>query len=363
MFKNAFKNLGKFSLYIFIPMGIFYLFLIIAVLALLGDVVGGATKAIDDIVKLVNDTAEGTSASVSDFLAYSFDQIDWNGNIFSIIRQVLSDNWLIKTIEGFFESIGVSTAGFESELSGIVARLGDTLNAGFYKAVATCCLGLFLADFVTRFAVRRKTAARGVWKFILAHTVAPLFQSIVIIVFLVLLALIKYYVLLVLIALIALTGTLSIISSWIIHGEGKLKLKEVLTVKNLLKHFAVWGIILAINVVLALLISLISPLVAILIAIPVAIYSFGVCDVNTDAYVLSMLAAKKGGAKSAEWSDFVAPAVEPADVSGETFAAPAENSAVDQKPDGGFDGAPDRENTGDDFDDNPDDDFDGAPDD
>lgn len=296
MIKNAFKNLGKFGLYVFIPMGIFYLFLIIAVLSLIGDIVGGATTAINDIFSLISSTAEESSASVADFLAFSYDKIDWNGNIFSVIKQILSDNWLIETFEGFFESINVSTAGFEGEFNGIVAKLGDVLNAGFYKAISVCCLGLFVADFVTRFAVRRKTAARGVGKFILAHTVAPLIQSIVIIAFLVLLAIIKYYVILVLVALIALTGTLSIISSWIIHGEGKLKLKEVLTVKNLLKHFAVWGLALAINAALALLIALVSPLFAILLAIPVAIYSFNVCDVNTDAYVLSVLAAKNAAA-------------------------------------------------------------------
>ena len=52
---------------------------------------------------------------------------------------------------------------------------------------------------------------------------------------------------------------------------------------------ATLGIILLINIVLAVVLTLINLYFAILVMIPVVIYSINIADVNTDSYVLSLI--------------------------------------------------------------------------
>ena len=114
-------------------------------------------------------------------------------------------------------------------------------------------------------------------------------QILVIILGLFLASLIKYYSVLVVLFLLILLGMLSMFSSWIVHRDENIKLKDVLTFKNVFFQFLAASIILLINVVVIVVLSFINPIFAILVFIPFFIYSLNIIDVNTDAYILSLV--------------------------------------------------------------------------
>lgn len=299
MIKNSLKNFGKNLIYVFIPMGIVYLFLLIAVFSLVGVVFDAAGTAISDMFGLIGSSVEQSEADVADFLAYSFGQINWTGNPFETIITILDTRWISTTVKGFFETLNQTTEGFDEQLNAIVGNFKTALGGGFAVTATLVAVGIACANYATRFAVRNKVAKRNFKQFVVAYTVVPIFQTLLLIACLWLIAKIKLYSLLVFAALVALVGVLSLCTSYIVYRDGKLKFKEVLTFKNVMKHFAVLCIIAAINIALALALWQINKLFAILLMLPVVIYSANIADVNTDSYV-SLLVEKHATAQSAD---------------------------------------------------------------
>lgn len=294
MIKNALKNFFKNIIYVFIPMGIVYLVFLIAFFALVAGVIQFAGTMLHDVMALVQTSSEQSSASVTEFFAYSAEQLKWNGNIWDLFRTIFETNWIQNTVVGFFRTLNESTEGFGEQISEIVGTFRTQTVALVSGVAVLCVLGVIFANFITRVAIRRRTAKRGLKKFILAHTVVPLVQALLLIASAVLFSYIKYYSILAVVLFLLIAIVISLVSSWIVHRDGSVKLKDVITLKNILLHLASVGIILLINVVLAVALFLIDPFFAILILIPFVLYSLNVADVNTDSIVCTLIERKKG---------------------------------------------------------------------
>lgn len=289
MIKNGLKNFYKNLMYVFIPMGIVYLFFILAIFIFFSAFVSDFTKTANNIIALVGTSLEQSSSSIDEMFSYMISQLRWQGSLFGTIKHMIQSGWIKQTIVSFFETLNISSAGFEEQLTILINNFVSGIKAKLAVAITIGGIGLFLANFVTRYAVRRKTAKRGVKKFVIAHTLVPILENIMMLGFLILLAFIKQYSLIAMFFMVIFNAVFSLISSWLIHRDGNLKLKSVLTEKNILKHMATLGIILLINIVLAVVLTLINLYFAILVMIPVVIYSINIADVNTDSYVLSLI--------------------------------------------------------------------------
>ncbi len=292
MYRTAFKNFFKNIVYIFVPMGIVYLFLLIALFALFYAFMGQTGEMLTALAELIKVSTEQSSADVSEFFAYAFEQIQWNGNFFDTLREILDTDWLSTTVRGFFETLNASTEGFDASANAIFSNYSAQISMDLSIAVSIASLGVTLANFMTGWLIRRSAAKRTFKKFIVAHTIVPLVQSAVIIVSTVLLSVIQYYSLLVFAAMVAISCAFSLTSSWLIHGKGKIDIREVLTPKNILQHVGILALSFLIDAVLAVLLFFVSPLLALLLMIPVFIYTFAIVDVNTDSYMLYLVDQK-----------------------------------------------------------------------
>lgn len=291
MIKSTIKNFGKNILYAFIPMGILYLFILIAAFAFVEASVSNISGTLKELSALINASAEESSASVESYLSYAFSQIDWSKDLFGAIKQILDTNWIVNTLKGFFETLNASTEGFEENFTAIVKQFKDKLLLDVGLAVGICALGLILANYATRFTVRRKYAKRNFKKFIIAHTLVPLLQAATIAACLVLFYFIRYYSLIVLFVCGAATGALSIISAYLIHRDGSVKLKEIPIGKGVLQYLAITGIAVAFLVVFAVVTVLINPILGILLTLPLILYTFAVVDGSVEAYVAELVTA------------------------------------------------------------------------
>lgn len=295
MIKNALKNFFKNFVYVFVPMGIVYLVLLIAFFALLGGTVKFAGTMLTELFSLIKTSSEQSSASLNEFFAFSADELTraWNGNLWSFFRTIFETHWLQNTVIGFFRTLGESSEGFEEQTLEIVTLFRNQIVALVSGVASFCVAGIFAANFVTRFMVRRRTAKRGLKKFFIARTVVPVAQVLLLIASGVLFSFIRYYSLLVVIVFVFAMTAIAFVSSWIVHRDKSLKLRDVLTLKNILKHLAAIGLILLFNVALAVLLYLVNPLLAILIMIPVVLYSLNIADINTDAIVCKLIEEKR----------------------------------------------------------------------
>lgn len=298
MYKTAFKNFINNIVYIFVPMGIVYFFLLLALFWLVNALVGCTADMLNSLSEVIRLSSEQSSANVNEFLAYAFGQIDWNGNFFNTLQQILDTNWLSNTVSGFFETLSGSTEGFDEAVQAVLSDYSGAVTAHISIAVSVFSLGVTLANFLTGWLIRRNAAKRTIKKTIIAHTAVPIVHSLVIVGSTILLSFIQYYSLLVLAATIVISCGFSLTASWIIHGKGKIGLKEVLTPKNIIKHVVIVGLSFLLDAVIALLLFLISPLFALLLMIPVIIYTFAIADVNSDSYIVYLVSQKNTEAGS-----------------------------------------------------------------
>lgn len=292
MIKNSLKNFGKNLIYLFVPMGLVYLFILIAVFVFVEAAMRDVGTAFAALTQLMDDSLQQSSASLQQFVSYAISQIDWNGNFWDTLKTVINTNWIGNTFRGFMETLSQSTEGFEQDLTAIVARLADGIIADISVAGSLCALGVLSANFATRFILRSKVAKRNAKQFVIAHTLVPVAQTALLTVSLVLIATIRLYSLLVFVAFAVLTSLLSLCSSYLIYRDNGLQLKEVLTGKNILQHLASMGIILLINAAVAVVLFFVNKIIAVLLLIPLLIYSANIVDVTTDRLVRTLAEQK-----------------------------------------------------------------------
>lgn len=292
--KNFFGNL----LYVFVPMGIFYLFLLVAIFGFAGAAFGSLGGAFTSIASLISSATEESGISVSEFLTHAAGEIDWGRNFFAIVAQILDTRWISRTVASFIELLGVSSENFNAELSAITGKLSEELHLAFSVAAVWISLGLLLANYVTLFFLRRKSARRSLSMWIVAATVLPVFQTLVLIGTVALAALVQYYSLLVAFAYLFAHGFFCLLSAWILHGRNKLPFKQVVNGKNILLYFASVGAIGLIVLAAFFLLAAFNDLLALLVLIPLCLYAINIVSVGADAYVASL--AKKAEPASAE---------------------------------------------------------------
>lgn len=296
MIKTSLKNFFTSILYIFVPMGIVYLFVLLALFGLAGSAIGSAATMLDELSTLLADTVADAEFSVTDFIAFAADRLTWDGNIFHYVGQILDSGWVNTTVREFFGS----TSNFTSDFTDIVMEFTSALKLQLTLAIATCAVGLVLANYATGFVVRRKNARRGFRRWIVANTVIPLVESLILGCAFALAAEIRYYALLAFAVVIIAYGLLALISSWIVYRNKSLPFKEVVNTKNLLGQIASVFIIFLLVVAVFFLVSILNFMLGALVILPVVIYALNIIRVDTDSYVIGLVTKKSAQTEGGE---------------------------------------------------------------
>ena len=290
MIKNALKTFFKNLIYIFVPMGIVYLFFILIVFGAVSSVFSAAGGSLNSFFTLVSDTVTGSEALVQDYFAYAFGLIDWNGNFFDILREVINTDWIYNTVVGFLNTLDVSVTGFEGQASAIVNEFVGSVTVTLTVSVSALALSVFFANFVTRMVIRRKNARRNLKKKI----IALILQSTLVVAIVGLAAYLfaRWQLSAVFMAVlyVIVISFVSLLCSWLIHGGGKVKFRKAVNFRNICTYFLSNVLLVVICVAaLALLAVLTNALLMLLVAVPLVVYAANIIDVNADSYVVSML--------------------------------------------------------------------------
>ncbi len=285
MIKTALKNFFCNLVNLFIPMGIIYLFLLLAIFVFVSVFLQSSTEMIEQLVALIEDSSIKSNITITGFLTFAADRLDMSGGLFDVIEQILDGGWIGETVRGFFNSLGAGSGNFEGRLNEIIETYVGKLGTSLSVSIVFMSIGVALGFYATGFAVRRRSAKRGFRRTILAHTVVPIAETLIIVGCVLLVNSIRYYSLLVLIVCLIFMGIVNLTSSWILFGKGKIPFNQIVKGKNILSHIAVIGIIGLLVIVIAAGLFAIGPLLAILLMVPILVYSLVIIDVNTDSYV------------------------------------------------------------------------------
>lgn len=288
MLKKALKNFYSNAVYIFIAMGIIYLFLIIVTYFLLFKTISGMGGMFGGILDLIGTTVADSETAIEEFVDYALSEINWEQDFLTVVEQILDTNWLKNTVNGFLHTLDVSAENFTDEFNAILNGFVSDTVGNLILSGSVMFLGVCIANWVTGYAIRRKTAKRNFFQYVLNLILQPVFNATLIFAMVWLLAVLKGYALLLYIVLGIVYEMISFSFSWLIFGRGKVPFKKVITLKNIGMNFLASVIIILINIALLALLGLINIFIALLIAIPVLVYSANILNVNADSYIRSL---------------------------------------------------------------------------
>lgn len=289
MIKNTLKIFFKNLIYVFIAMGIIYLFTIIAILMFAVSTVSNIGTMLTDSLALVQSAVADSEVAVQEFLSYSVGQIDTNGNVFDIIYRIIQTDWLKNTLIGFLETLNASTEGFTNDFNVIIGRFTDKLIADCALSLSELAVGIICANYATRFVLSHKSTKWSVKKLLIARIAEPILLSIVVILAVIILTVFRKFAVLVYIAFFAVFAILSLLSSWIVHRDGTVKFKDVVNAKNTIMFLLSVFLVLMITVLFAVILFFVNALVAVLVVIPLLVYSLNIVAVSTNSFVCELI--------------------------------------------------------------------------
>lgn len=293
MIKNSFRNFFKNLAYIFVPMGIFYFGALLTIFYFSRNFLINVTDAGNELITYINANASTSEIAIKDFIDYAINQINWNNNIYEVIKEIINKNWINNTINGFLNTLNVSGSGLTNEINSIINVFSVSVKNALYISISSLGIFIFLSTILTRYILSKETINQTFKEKILGYIIKPIVSLIMITLILFINSLIGGYALIVLLIYLILDAYFSLFTSWFIYKNKGLKLKEVMNIKNTSKSLISTFLIIVFTILIALIFAYINLNVGILITIPLVIYSLNIISINSESYVKNLV-NKKG---------------------------------------------------------------------
>ena len=292
MIKNSFKNFFKNLAYIFVPMGIFYFGALLTIFYFSRNFLINVTDAGNELITYINANASTSEIAIKDFIDYAINQINWNNNIYEVIKEIINKNWINNTINGFLNTLNVSSSGLTNEINSIINVFSLSVKNALYLSISSLGIFIFLSTILTRYILSKETINQTFKEKILGYIIKPIVSLIMITLILFINSLIGGYALIILLIYLILDAYFSLFTSWFIYKNKGLKLKEVMNIKNTSKSLISTFLIIIFTILIALIFAYINLNIGILITIPLVIYSLNIISINSESYVKNLVNQK-----------------------------------------------------------------------
>ena len=284
IFKLSFRNYFKGLKQVFTPIGIILIFGIIAFTVL----ISGVSNAIQDMMKGVTATIEGYTfdwGEISgEFYSY-FRGLDWSSPEATII-QLTNQDFLIASFQTIIHKLYPNIDIDVQTIATLAQECAVKILGYIIWFVLIFIAGIIVGYFVTRGFIRRDLAHRKWWQAILFSIVDA--AILVVAVFLTIKAFETYgqtgiwFVVLILVVMLI----LSLFEGWLLHGVKRVKLRKVLSIKNIILLLVANVIIIGLGLGTVLLVSLANMIVlTAVLALAIVEVTQVVVTSNAESYV------------------------------------------------------------------------------
>lgn len=289
MIKNLLKNFFTNLVYVFVPMGIFYLFLIFGIITFASSFLNSTATFIDSSIAQVSSLGEQASDTVSNFFNDAVSSINFNDDFGSIFNQIFQTDFLNETIDNFLKLIQNNySSAYDSILTLSQTYQNEIVVAASIFA-GIIVIALYLSSFACNFFVKRKVAKTSLFRKILSYGVDAIIKVVVMVIVAFLTFLWSSSVYIAAIFFLLISGFSTLASAYYQQRDKTLKFKEVVTLKNVLSFYAADAILLVVICALIFLISIVlGSLFSFLLLLPVLIYTFSNISYSAESYVASL---------------------------------------------------------------------------
>lgn len=277
--KNYFINLK----YYFTPLGVFALAVLIGLAIAVPFIVGSIRGLVDYVTSIDN-----VHLDFSAFLHKILDALlalDWRNPSKALVTAISAD-WLNET---FADSIFALVSGVEPVAEQILEKINacvSSIVSAFFIVIVFALIGIVGGFFLTKSLIRKEIAKRSFWKAFLVFFIDIVITAAFPLLSVYLSSLWSPSVYLIVILIPILWGVILLFEAHIVHGMGKVKMKEVVSSKNAAKLILVNLLILLIASAFTSIVSAVAgELLGLLLGVPFLEIGFIVCGLNAEAYV------------------------------------------------------------------------------
>ena len=290
MVKQGIKNYFGCLKYIFTSLGAMFLGMMIG----LSIFVPAIMSAASDLADGVKNIAAGVNLDFGAIWGHVWTAIrslDWN-NPDVALKTVFSAKWMNDILTFSLQSLlGTDFETFKTLIEGVVAAFISDVIRYAIVFVVWWILGFIVGYMLTKFFIRRDIARRSLWKFLLTGIV----NSVLSVAFVALLTVVffawKPSVVIAVIVAMPIVGMFALLQAYLVYGRGKVKLKQIVNLKNVGLFMLTVLIIFAISVCIILIATAINLVLGVFIGLSVIVIALTVVSMNAESYVISCAAA------------------------------------------------------------------------
>ena len=292
MIKQGIKNFFINLKYFFTPLGTIALGFVFGLSIAIPGIISSISALADDVKTILGD-ATVDFAVLKDSLFAEVKGLNWR-DPFDALGSMLSVDWITNTInscaKAFVEDIEIYTSPINDA---VVVFMNDIVT--YVTVIITfIVLGLIGGYVLVKWLVRRNMAKRSVWKYFLNSFIDSLLTATLVVFCVWLISIWKPSIFITTFLSIILFGFISLFEAYVVHGLKKVKIKEVVNGKNILKLFATnLLILLSAAILTGLAVILTNMIVGIFMGVAFIETAFIVIGFNAEAYVKSVAEAKQ----------------------------------------------------------------------
>lgn len=289
MVKQGLRNFFKTLKYLFTPLGVLFLALAAGFSQLIPGVVGAVRNLLSGVLTLGRDA----STDLAEFLRKLADAIlslEWSSDPFGACRTLCSGEWILNTLSRICEE---EFAGSITAISSLLEEAVQTIITHILLFFLMVILGMFFGYLLTGILVRRTVSReRGAVRALLAIPEAVFSTAAIFLCFYLYTVWNGLGALSILLCLL-IYGAASLLIAYLFRPGRKVRLSEILTVKNVFLLLATDALIAVAALLCALLTGLLFGIaVGALTAISVFEIAILVIGRNADTYVEEVKASR-----------------------------------------------------------------------
>ena len=295
--KNCLKNLFVNLKYYFVPLGISAFFIIIGLSVGIPAVVGSIKETFNGIAAKLG-SVEFDWLSALNKIFEKVTSIDQSKGLDSVLATVSDKDWLISALTDVAKALfGDSISG--DEIVNLIRNCAQTIVSAFSYILIMAVIGFIVSFFVIMVAVRKSMTKTGWIKAILFSIVDTALFFLFAWIYIKVNPSQGWVKTLINIAYLIGIIIFSFVESFIFHGIKKLKLKEVLNLKNMLFWLIGNTLTLLIGIGLTIIPVVVVPWYGgIVLAIPFIEIVFLVIHMNAEGYIGQLANEKKQQTKA-----------------------------------------------------------------
>ncbi|MDE6505284.1 MAG: hypothetical protein K2L42_05365 [Clostridia bacterium] len=246
MIKRGIKNYFVCLKYFFTPLGTLFLGIIIGFSVFIPIAASAFNGMAEEINRVITEISIEPD-KLFERLWICITELDWGNNASGALETMLSREWLELTLHKSINSL------FGGDYTIYAQQINDAVNVAVAQIaagviiIALCAVASAVAGyFLVKFLIRRTIAKRALWKFLLV-TLADCTAVVLLFILNVWLTAlwVPSIVFSSLISFLSLGG-MSLLEAYAVHAAGKVKFKEIVTLKNL-------GLLILTNIIICLL--------------------------------------------------------------------------------------------------------------